>query len=32
METNICSLSNNIFCDYYDIYKHKHIKYVEVKE
>ena len=31
METNIFPLSNTIYCDQYDIYKHKSIKYEEVK-
>ena len=32
METNICLLSNNIYCDFYDIYKHKEIMYSETKK
>ena len=31
METNICLLSNNITCEFYDIYKHKMVLYNETK-
>lgn len=31
METNICLLSNNITCEFYDIYKHKKVLYNETK-
>ena len=31
METNICLLSNEIFCENYNIYKHKKILYTELK-
>ena len=31
METNICLLSNNIYCEFYNIYKHKEILYKETK-
>ena len=32
LEVNICLLSNNIFCDFYDIFKHKRILYKPVLE
>ena len=31
METNICLLSNNILCDFYDIYKYKQVLFNETK-
>jgi len=31
METNICLLSNDIYCDMYDIYNHKSILYDKLK-
>ena len=31
METNICLLSNNILCDFYDIYKYKLVLLNETK-
>ena len=30
LEVNSCLLSNNIYCDFYDIFTHKNIKYTEV--
>ena len=31
METNICLLSNNIYCEFYNIYKFKEVLYYETK-
>lgn len=31
LETNICLLSNEIYTDFYDIYKHKEVKYEPLK-
>ena len=31
LETNLCLLSNTIFCEFYDVYKYVKIEYDEIK-